>query len=365
MSKMSGSTSARPVEPASARRWARRHPTLGDVARLARVSAITVSRVVNGSVHVRPETRSRVLAAVEELRYRPNELARNLKTRRSHAVGLLIDVSNPFYAACATGAESVFRERGYALILASSRPSAAEEEATVELLGSYQADGLLIVPTVGSYEFLARLPSGQPIVALDRPFDRFSTDVVLVKNYEGARAAVTHLLKHGRETIAFVGADETAYTTRLRLEGYTDAIRAAGVPGLIRLGAMDVAAAASITRELIHSADRPSAVFAMNNLITVGVLEAITEAGLRVPDDIAVVGFDDVVLADVLHPRLTVVRQPAVEMGRRAAELLLSRLSGCEPVQPQTILLETELLIRESCGCTSSQRSVDTTGGAT
>jgi LacI family transcriptional regulator len=328
--------------------------TLRDVALEAGVSIKTVSRVVNRERQVSPETAARVAEVLSRLGYRPNELARSLKDRRSRTIGLMIaDISNPFYAGCAKAVEEVARSHGYAVFLCASAEDVNIEREYVGLLTRRRVDGLLLVPAADGHPHLKEeQDAGLPIVTLDRPAEGLLTDTVIVKNRTGARDATRHLIEvHGHERVAFVGADEHQYTTRMRLEGYREALAEAGLQEILRTRAPDTAAAARATRELLALPDPPTAFFAMNNLVTVGVLQAVEGAGLRVPEDVALVGFDDFELAAVLSPRLTLVRQPAAEIGRRAARLLFERIERRKPLDPRRVVLETELVVRESCGC--------------
>ncbi len=329
-------------------------PTLRDVAKEAGVSIKTVSRVVNGEPAVSPATAARVGKAVARLGYRPNQLARSLQGQRSRTIGLMIaDVSNPFYAGCVKAVEETAREHGYAVILCASGEDAAIEREYVGLLTQRRVDGLLLIPAADGDGCLAEeQAAGLPIVALDRPAGGISTDTVVVQNRTGTLKAVKHLIQaHGHRHIAFIGGGEHLYTTRKRLQGYREALRMAGLEELCRVGAVDIASAEQATTELMELSELPTAIFAVNNLITVGVLRALERARLRVPEDVALIGFDDFELAAVLHPRLTLVRQPAMELGRRAAWLLFDRLEGRWTGDPRRLVLETELIVRESCGC--------------
>jgi LacI family transcriptional regulator len=331
--------------------------TLRDVAREAGVSMKTVSRVINGESKVSPATGARVAEAVERLGYKPNELARSLAGRRSRTIGLMIaDISNPFFADCAKGVELVARERGYAVILCASAEDPETEKRYVELLVQRRVDGLLLVPTAdGDGEYLAEeQQAGMSIVALDRPVEGIPADAVLVENRAGAGVATRHLVGHGHERIAFVGDAERLYTARERLTGYEEALAEAGLEPLYRLGAADVASADRITRELLRLPEpaRPTAFFAGNGLITAGILRALDAANLAVPGDAALVGFDDFELMSALRPHLTAVRQPAHELGRRAAELLFDRLQNGLPRPPKRLVLPAQLVVRGSCGCT-------------
>ena len=336
----------------------RKSPTLSDVARVAGVSIKTVSRVVNGEDAVRPSTVSRVNEAISQLGYEPNELARSLKGQRSRTIGLLIaDISNPFYADCAKAVEMVARSRGYTLVLSASDEDVEAEETHVRMLNRRRIEGLLLVPAASGHGYLRQGSLVElPVVAVDRPLEGVSTDTVIVQNRIGTKEAVEHLIGHGHTRIAYIGAQEHLYTNQKRLQGYREALTEKPLPELTRQEAPDIPSAAAAMRELLTLRDLPTAVFAMNNLATVGVLQAAEERGLRVPEDLALIGFDDFALADVLHPRLTLVRQPAFELGKKSAELLFERLRGGVSSEPRRVVLKTELMIRASCGCTVLSR---------
>lgn len=252
--------------------------------------------------------------------------------------------------------EEVARDHGYAVVLCASSEDAEVARSYVEVLSRRQVDGLLIVPAANGHEYLAAQQSaGTPVVALDRTVEGLETDLVLVQNRTGAREAIKHLISHGRQRIAFVGDQEHMYTTRKRLQGYKEALKQAGLKEAYRLGAGGITSAEEAARELLGLPEPPTAFFAANNLIAVGVLRALNQAGLKVPEDIAFAGFDDFELAAVLHPRLTLVRQPAYELGRRSAEPLFDRLEEHQPESFQRIVPPTELVVRESCGYSPPQ----------
>ena len=330
-----------------------RRVTLRDVALEAGVSIKTVSRVVNGEPTVNEAMAVRVAEVVERLGYRPNELARSLKGRRSRTIGLVIDdVSNPFMAVCAQAIEEVAWEHGHALILCDSHADLQTEDAYVGLLTQRQVDGLLLVPARGHNAHLeAERQAGLPVVAFDRPAEGVRTDTVLVENRAGAREATEHLIWHGHERIAFVGDVRHFYTARKRLEGYKEALEAANLEPLHSLDAHSVELGEEATKGFLEASDRPTALFAANILTALGALRAIEDLRLSIPEDVAVIGFDDFELAHVLRPRFTLVRQPAAELGRRAAEMLFDRLEGQDHPEPRRLVLPTELVVRESCGC--------------
>jgi LacI family transcriptional regulator len=336
-----------------------RRVTLRDVALEAGVSIKTVSRVVNGEPTVNAAMAGRVAGVVERLGYRPNELARSLKGRRSRTIGLVIDdVSNPFMAVCAQAIEGVAAEHGHALILCDSHADLQTEDAYVGLLTQRQVDGLLLVPARGRNAHLkTEQQAGLPVVAFDRPAEGVRTDSVLVENRVGAREATEHLIGHGHERVAFVGDVRHYYTARKRLEGYEEALEAADQEPLYSLDAHSIEQGEEAVKGFLGSPDPPTALFAANILTALGALRAIEDLGLRVPEDVAVIGFDDFELAHVLRPRFTLVCQPAAELGRRAAEMLFDRLEGRGPPEPRRLVLPTELVVRESCGCPAEPSS--------
>lgn len=327
-------------------------PTLKDVAREADVSLKTASRVLNNERYVRPEVRSRVKDAISRLGYRSNDLARTLKLGTTRTIGLVVaDISNPFYGSCAQGVARIARRRGYNVVLSASDEGLQAEREYVELLVRQRIAGLLVVPAAGDHSYLASERSrGLPIVALDRPLEGLDNDCVIVENEAGARAMTTHLLGHGRRRIALLSGSLDIYTYAMRLQGYRGAMEAAGAPEMIRIIDPTVEGAAAATVELMAEALRPDSICCVNNRVTVGVLGALGRLGISVPDELAVIGFDDFELSDVVRPRLTMVRQPAIELGEHAATLLIDRIEGVESGPPRFVTLPVEVMIRDSCG---------------
>jgi LacI family transcriptional regulator len=324
-----------------------RRPTMSDVAATAGVSLKTVSRVVNGEPGVRDETAMLVQDAIARLGFRRNDLARALRHgHRTGLLGLVIeDVANPFYSAIVRGVEEVARTRGMLAIAGSSNEDSAQERELVSLFCERRVDGLLIVPAGENHAYvLPEIRSGTPVVFIDRPPGNLEADVVLLDNVGGARSAVEHFLGRGHLRIAFVGDEPGIYTVRERLRGYTDALSEAGVPAddaLIRLGAHDADAAERVVGELLELPDPPTALFAGNNRITVGALRALGRAAART----AVVGFDDLELAELLAAPLSVVSYDAADLGRLAAELIVRRLTG-DSGPPRHVVLPTTLVVR-------------------
>ncbi len=327
-------------------------PTLKDVAREADVSLKTASRVLNDERYVRPEVRGRVKDAILRLGYRSNDLARTLKLGTTRTIGLVIaDISNPFYASCAQGVARVARRRGYTVLFSGSDEGLQAEREYVELLVRQRIAGLLVVPAAGDHSYLASERSrGLPIVALDRPLDGFDNDCVLVENEAGARAMTAHLLEHGHRRIAILSGSPDIYTYAMRLQGYRHAMEASGFPEMVRMIDPTVEGAAAATVELMSGPDRPDSICCVNNRVTVGVLGVLGRLGIAVPEELAVIGFDDFELSDVVRPRLSMVRQPAVGLGERAATLLIDRIEGIESGPPRVVTLPVEVMIRDSCG---------------
>ena len=346
MNGRNDATGGKPAEGGAAR------PTLDDVAKEANVSQKTASRVLNNEKYVRPEVRHRVEEAILRLGYRSNDLARTLKLGATRTIGLVVtDISNPFYAACALGVARVARRRGYTVLLSSSDEGLPAEREYVELLVRQRIAGLIVVPAAGDHSYLASEQArGLPIVALDRPLVGLETDCILSENEAGARAMTAHLLEHGRRRIALLCGSPDIYTYAMRLQGYRRAMEAAGAPEIIRFITPTVEGAAEATVKLMSEPVRPDSICCVNNRVTVGVLGALGRLGITVPDDLAVIGFDDFELGDVVRPRLSVVRQPAIEIGMQAATLLIGRIEGLESGPPRAVTLPVEVAIRDSCG---------------
>jgi LacI family transcriptional regulator len=325
-------------------------PTMRDVARQAGVSLKTVSRVVNGETGVRPDTAEKVNAAIAALGFRRNDIARALRGgKRTRSLGLVIkDVANPFYSQIARGVEEVARTHDMLVISGCSDEDPARERHLIRSLCERRVDGLLVVPSGSDHRYLiSEINMGTPAVFIDRPpEDALEADVVLIDNVGGARAAVAHLIEHGHRRIACLADLPGIFTARERRRGYDEALREHGVPvdeSLVCLGQHDVAGAESAMAGLLALDDPPTAVFTGNNRLTVGALRAIQAAGTGT----ALVGFDDLELADMLATPVTVVAHQPAEMGRRAAGLLCRRMAG-EDLPPQRVVLPTHLIVRGS-----------------
>lgn len=332
--------------------------TLKDVASKAGVSIATVSRVFNEPYKVRPDTMRQVREAIEALDFRPSRVARRLRVEegRSHILGLVIpDIQNPFWADVARGVEDVAYAQGYALLLHNSDEDSERQRFCLETLVAESVDGV-ILPTVREQEteIAVLVREGIPVVLVDRRIESNRYDTVVSDNVQGAYEAVSLLIGLGHRRIGFVGGIPNVSSSRERRIGYERALAHHGVPfceELVREGVRPKENGRHLTGELLRLADPPTAVFTNSNLLSVGAIAAIRECGLRIPDDIALVGYDELPwgLGEALSPPLTLVRQPSYEMGRRAAEMLMRRMA--EPDRPAAIcVLSPELAPGGSCG---------------
>jgi LacI family transcriptional regulator len=327
--------------------------TLVDVARRAGVSTMTVSRVINESGYTSQATRARVNVAIAELGYMPNSLARQLRSKRTRTIALVVtDIRNPFFTTIASGVEDTARARQYAVMFCNTYESEVEEAQYVRVLIERQVDGVLLVPACGAGSSVRLLQSrGMPTVLLDRHVRDVVVDEVRADSRAGAYAATSHLTALGHRRIAILAGPEGVSTSTDRVAGYRDALLEAcpaGDCGRILFGEFNEASGYSMTCQLLQAQPRPTAIFATNNFIAFGALRALREAGLAIPADVSVVVFDDLPPGWVLDPFLTVVAQPAYEIGRQAAELLLQRLVGEASDGPRSIVLPNELIVRRS-----------------
>ncbi|MDX6504504.1 MAG: LacI family transcriptional regulator [Gaiellaceae bacterium] len=324
-------------------------PTMSDVARAAGVSLKTVSRVVNDEPGVRLDTAHRVQEAIETLGFRRNDAARALRSGQvSRTLGLVIeDISNPFYSGIMRGVEQVAREHGRLLIAGSSDETPERERELVLALCERRVDGLIIVPASNDHAYLLpEMRLGVHVVFLDRPPVGITADTVLLDNQGGADAATEHLVAQGHRRVAMVGDTPTLFTASERLAGYRRALERHGLPfdeQLVRLGLHDADAAARAASELLALPDPPTAIFAANNRNTIGALRAIA----AVERAIALVGFDDIELAELLAVPVTVVAGSPLDLGEQAANLLIERLQGSQAPH-RTIVLPTTLVPRGS-----------------
>ncbi|GGJ43322.1 LacI family DNA-binding transcriptional regulator [Deinococcus roseus] len=323
-----------------------RKPTMQDVANVAGVSLKTVSRVVNNEPNVESATAARVQAAIQEMGFRRNEIARSLRPgQTTSTLGLVTeDISNPFYSSLARGIEEVARGRGCLVIAGSSEEDALREKELVNTLLQRSVDGLLVVPAAGDHTYLNAQRISEPVVFMDRPPEGIQADMVLLDNRGGAYQAVEHLIARGHSRIAFVDGHPYVHTGLERMNGYRQALAAANITydrSLVVVGCHDPQQAEQATLNLLKLPNPPTAIFATNNRLSIGVLKGLTSSGKWL--DLA--GFDDFELADMLPFEVTVVRYDTIQMGRVAAEMLFARLDG-DTSPPQTRIIEVEVVVR-------------------
>lgn len=330
-----------------------------DVANRAGVSSASVSRVLSNKPHISEEIRRRVLAAVEELGYQPSRVARSLRAQRARILGLIIsDIQNPFFTSIVRAVEDVAYEHQYAVFLCNSDEDLDKENLYIELMRAERVAGVVLSPTREIDHPCQKLIEADiPVVAIDRCLLDLEVDTVMVDNVGAAFELVSHLIADGYREVAAVLGDPIATTGHQRREGYERALKAHGLevlPHLIRVGSPKESTGYRLAGELLDLNDRPEALFTGNNLLTVGALRAIHERGLSIPDDIALVAFDELDWMSLVKPGLTVVAQPTYQVGRTAAELLLKRIED-HTRPPQQVVLKPELIVRESCACHALQ----------
>lgn len=325
-------------------------PTITDVARLAGVSTTTISRYLNGEL---VRANDAIAEAIAELRFRPSQAARSLKLGVTHSIGVVVpDVANPFFAAVVKGAESIARDRGYSVFLCNTEESGEREEEVLAALAE-RVDGLILAPTSEPAEVPAVLRSpGLRVVFLDRELAKTDAfDSVLVDNEGGARQAARHLAELGHERIGVISGPLDTTPGRGRYEGFVAGLAAAEIElseEMVQVGDFRQESGYQGTLRLLALKRPPTAIFAANNLMSIGALRALNAMRVRVPDEMSFIGFDDLDLAEILNPPLTVIDRPMEKQGALAMRLLLRRIEEPDGQPPQHIVLDTRLLVRRS-----------------
>ena len=326
-----------------------------DIARLAGVSQSTVSRVINDHPRIAPETRERVRKAMEELGYTPNAAARTLITGRSHLIGLVVsNISNPFYPPLVEAIVNAAEDAGFHVILGNAQEDATRQLEFLRLLAEHQVDGAILTSALGAIapELSRFAETGPPLVLVNRVLPDARIDSVLIDNERGGYLATEHLIALGHTRIAYVGGNQDASTNHQRFAGFRQAMEDAGIPvpdDHVNHGDYTRLSGSIIAKRLLQLPEPPTALVCADDLIALGCMEGLHAAGLQVPDDVALVGFDDIPSASLHGIGLTTVRQPTVEMGERAVKLMLDRLEHQDRA-PVVDMLPAELIIRTSCG---------------
>jgi len=328
--------------------------TIREVAKQAGVAPITVSRVLNNSGYFSQEIKDRVQAAADDLHYVPNQLARSLRSNRTQTLALVLsDVTNPFWTTVARGVEDAASRQGFTVFLCNTDENEAKQAEYLSVLLRKRVDGILLVPARSTPEPVKMIQKQAiQVVVMDRRVPGADVDIVRCSSTQGAYDLVTHLLEQGHRHITMLSGPADVATAHERVAGCRQAFAAFPVPAAtlsVLEGEFTVESGYAMAQQAIAQTTRPTALFAANNFIAIGALKALRELGVRVPEDICVVGFDDLPVSLVVEPFLTVVAQPAYEMGRRATEVLLQRIANPAATPYQEVLLPTQLIIRQSC----------------
>jgi LacI family transcriptional regulator len=336
--------------------------TLKDLARLAGVHPSTVARVLNGDPRQRvsAEVRERIVVLARQHGYQPNRLARALRLKRSHVVGTLIpDISSPFFAALFRGIEDALAPQDFSVILANSDDDPVREQRSLVMLRERQVDGLILATALRHDPAIRQLAAeGYPFVLVNRHTEPLTPNAVVPDDYHGAVCAVEHLIALGHHRIAHIAGSDRISTAYTRRCAYQETLQRHGLPvdpALIAAGSFREAGGYEAMRALLARPEPPTAVFAVNDLAAAGALRALSEAGLRVPHDVSVVGFNDIPMVAQTTPPLTTLRLPLHAMGVAAAERLLAILSGEEVTEP--IVVPVELIRRESTAPVGSRQN--------
>ncbi len=330
-------------------------PTIRDVARRARVSTATVSATLNNTAYVSPDLKARVHAAVESLGYAPSGIAKSLKTGKTRLIALVVsDISNPFFTELVDAVESAAFDWGYSLIVGNSDEKFERERHHLNLIRTQRCDGMILTPTGDQEDYrIAGLQSFPvPTVLVDRSLPTWDVDSVTLDNVSAAQQAANYIVDLGHRRIGTISGPSQVSTGADRLAGFRKALATHGLslkPSHARSGDFREDMAYSATREILALPDRPTALYVANNLMLVGVMRAIAEAGLVCPADVSVVSTDDFSWSTAFRPRLTTVRQPTREIGLEAVRLLVDRIARPSQEPAKRIVMQPTLIVRESC----------------
>lgn len=327
--------------------------TIEEVAKLAGVSVATVSRVLNNSETVRPRTAEKVLHAIRELDYTPNQSARNLRRSESHVILTLApNFSNPYYSRILTGIGDLAHNSGYSVLICNTNGEADNERQFLHMLDTHRADGAIFLACHGRDEWLREYAERYPLVQCCEYVPELANPSVSIDNYAAAVETVRYLISLGHRRIAMLSADNEFISTCLRRKGYADALEKAGIdydPRLVFMADADYSYASGLCAagKMLSLEERPTAVFCVSDILALSVISRAGEMGLRVPDDLSVTGIDDVDYTTMFHPHLTTVAQPCYEMGQESLRILLNMLNG-DTKPPVRTFLPYRLMQRES-----------------
>ncbi len=330
-------------------------PTIRDVANRAGVATMTVSRVINNSGYVSDATRTKVEAAVAELGYVPNMLGPSLRFNQTNTLALILtDITNPFWTTVARGAEDAAHLQGYSVIFCNTDESPEKQEQYLTMLLKRRIDGILLAPACSSPDAVQLIQKqGIAVVVVDRSVPVADVDMIRGDSGGGAHMLTQHLLDLGHTRIMMLTGPRDVSTSYERVTGFQQALQEAGLAperDHVIWGEYTLESGRKMTKQVLASDPRPTAIFAANNFIAIGALRAMRDAGLQVPEDISLVSFDDLPEALSAEPFFTNVAQPTYDMGFQAAQLLIARMSGDDSESFRSILLPTELIVRQSSG---------------
>ena len=324
--------------------------SIKDVAKAAGVSTATVSRVLSNGLHVRPEVRERVMEAVDKLAYRPNLLARSLRSQQTNTIGLIVsDIRNPFFTSMSRAVEDTAYEQGFSLVLCNTDENPEKEAIYLNLMQDQNVAGVIFSPTRYTATNFAAANVSFPTVIVDRLLDGIDVDVVILDNADAGYRLTTHLIENGYRRIGAL-CGEMSMTGRERQLGYEKALRShdlAPIGELVKYVQPKTEAGYAATLKMLDTAQPPDALFTTNSLLAEGALQAIRERNLTIPDDIALVTFDETTWALLVQPAITLIAQPTYDIGKTATELLLQRIA--DPHRPtRQVILKGQLLVRGS-----------------
>ncbi|MDM5340952.1 LacI family DNA-binding transcriptional regulator [Fictibacillus enclensis] len=327
-----------------------------EVAKLAKVSTATVSNVINNTKYVSDEVKKQVYDAMSELNYVPNTLAKSLRVRESRLIGVMIsDISNPFFSLVVRGIEDGLAQGGYNTLLCNTDSNIDKEREYLKVLQGKRIDGIFVSSSGNSEEYFKEMwQIDIPLVFLNRCPKPLISDSVSTNNIEGAMLATEHLIKHNYKKIGIITGPQKISTGRDRFNGFKQAISLHDLTlndHFIKYGDFTIQSGYELMKELLSDSCRPEAVLISNNQMTLGAYNYIQENGIRIPEDLAIIGFDDPEWAAITNTPLTAVRQPAYEQGLEAASLMIKRISNTFHGDPQEIYISPSLIVRKSCGC--------------
>lgn len=328
------------------------HVTLKDIGKEVGVSATTVSRALNNKPDISYQVKQKIKEVAQRLGYSPNALARSLKAKKTSSIGVLIaDIADPFFAPIVKGIENTARQMGYSIILCDTGGEYEQEKLALQMMLEKRVDGLLITPSQTEYGDILELKRKKiPFVLVGRHFDLVESDYVITDDIKGAFLATDYLIKKGHKRILFMNGPNYISSAKERLVGYKRALQEHSIlfdKSLVKEGALKMEDGYRIMKQILSSGTKFTAVFAYCDFVVLGIMQALEEAKLKIPEDIAIVGYDDVVFARFLQVPLTTVHIPKYELGKETMKLLKKKIDE-EILEPQAVILETKLVIRKS-----------------